>query len=104
MKLLSYINTVKLRWGQSQITDTGSRFSSSRIVFTGEFQEFHGVFALHGGEMFQEEFQRVPGSQIVEQGLRHHAGVTENQRSSEDAGIIMDRADPIDMMILMRRV
>jgi hypothetical protein len=54
--------------------------------------------------MFQEEFQRVPGSQIVEQGLRHHAGVTENQRSSEDAGIIMDRADPIDMMILMRRV
>ena len=65
---------------------------SSRIVFTGEFQEFHGVFALHGGEMFQEEFQRVPGSQIVEQGLRHHAGVPEDQCPSEDAGIRMNGA------------
>jgi hypothetical protein len=32
-------------------------FSTSRIVVTGEFREFHGVFALHSEEMFREEFQ-----------------------------------------------
>jgi len=68
------------------------RFSSSRIVFTGEFQEFHGIFTFYGGEMFEKEFERIAGRQIVEQGLGHNAGLAENQSPTEDAGIGLNGA------------